>query len=304
MTASVPRNELSNWGRWGADDQRGAVNFITPEVLLAAAGLIREGRVISLALPLQRDRLPSSPLRPLMQHFMTIDGGDFAAGVRVGGDYQCADDWLSMPSQCGTHLDGLAHVWYDNTLYNGHSANRVRSYGATRCGIENVGPIVTRGVLLDVAGFLGVEHLSGDHVITPAELEASARTQGVTLRAGDCVLIRTGWYPLFETDRDTYFASNPGLGLEAARWLAAQQVCAVGADNMAIEATVGAHGFEQGNRDSRVHKLLLRDCGTYLIELLDLEALAASGRHEFLFVAAPLPIVGGVGSPLNPLAIL
>lgn len=302
--ASTQRASSGNWQRWGEKDERGAANFIDDEQRVAAARLVRTGRVYSLALPLRGDTLPSSPLRGRMQHFMTIDGGDFAAGVRLKGDYQCADDWLSMPSQVGTHIDGLAHVWYDDRLYNGHAASSVRSYGATRCGIENLEHLVTRGILLDVAALLGVEHLPAEHVITPEELERAAKRAGVELRPGDVVLIRTGWYRVFASDRERYDAAQPGIGLAAARWLASREVAAVGADNLAIEATVGADGFENGDTSSAVHKLLLRDHGIYLIELLDLERLAADRVSEFLFVVAPLPIVGGVGSPLNPLAIV
>src|SRR5678816_307982 len=111
--ASTHRATVGNWHRWGADDESGAANFVDAEARVAAARLVRSGRVYSLALPLSGDKLPSSPLRGRMQHFMTLDGGDFAAGVHLKGDYQCADDWLSMPSQVGTHVDGLAHVWYD-----------------------------------------------------------------------------------------------------------------------------------------------------------------------------------------------
>ena len=295
---------VGNWQRWGDDDERGAANFVTEDQRVAAARLVRTGRVYSLAIPLRREKLPTSPLRAQMQHFMTIDGGDFAAGVHLKGDYQCADDWLSMPSQCGTHVDGLAHVWYGDRLYNGHPASTVRSYGAGRCGIENLGHLVTRGVLLDVAALHGVEHLPAEHVITPADLERASTRAGTELRRGDVALIRTGWYRVFATDRARYDAAQPGIGLDAARWLASREVSAVGADNLAIEATVGIYGFENGDPDSAVHKLLLRDHGTYLIELLDLEGIAADGVTEFLFVIAPLPIVGGVGSPLNPLAIV
>ena len=293
-----------NWGRWGPHDELGAANFITPELRLAAARLVRRGAVYSLAIPLKAGAIPGSPLRAPMLHHMTIDGGDFAAGARLPGGNQCADDYIAMPSQTGTHVDGLAHVWYDDELYNGHSASRIRSYGATRCGIENVGSLVTRGVLLDIAGHLGVEHLPADHVVSSGELAACAKAEGVEVATGDCVLVRTGWYRVFATDRDRYYAANPGVGAEGARWLAERSVAVVGADNLAFEPTVGANGFEGGDLTSAVHRMLIRDYGMYIIELLDLEALAVDRVHEFMFCAAPLPIVGGIGSPMNPLAIV
>ena len=292
-----------NWGRWGPDDERGAANLITAKARLAAARLVVRGEVYSLAIPLKSGAMPGSPMRAQMIHHMTLDGGDFAAGVRLPGGNQAADDYIAMPSQTGTHLDGLAHVWYDDELYNGHSASRVRSYGATRCGIENVGPIVTRGVLLDIARQHGVEHLPSDHAISSVDLDRCAKAQGTEVGTGDAVLVRTGWYTMFAKDRDRYYAASPGVGAEGARWLADRSVAVVGADNLAFEPTVGANGFEGGELASTVHRLLIRDYGTYIIELLDLERLAADRVYEFMFSAAPLPIVGGVGSPLNPLAI-
>ena len=298
------REQSGNWGRWGPEDERGAANFITAQKRLAAARLVRRGDVYSLAIPLKTGTMPGSPLRAPMLHHMTIDGGDFAAGVHLPGGNQCADDYIAMPSQTGTHLDGLAHVWYDDELYNGHSGSRVRSYGATRCGIENVGSLVTRGVLLDIAGHLGVEHLPADHAVSSAELAQCAKAQGTEVGTGDAVLVRTGWYRVFLADTERYYLSSPGVGAEGARWLAGRSVAVVGADNLAFEPTVGVNGYEGGELTSAVHRLLIRDYGTYIIELLDLEALAASGVHEFMFCAAPLPIVGGIGSPLNPLAIV
>jgi kynurenine formamidase len=298
------RAARGNWGRWGTEDERGAANFITAEQRVAAARLVRRGQVYSLAIPLKTGAIPGSPLRAPMLHHMTIDGGDFAAGVRLPGDNQCADDYIAMPTQTGTHMDGLAHVWYDDELYNGHPASRVRSYGATRCGIENVGSVVTRGVLLDVARHHGVDHLAADHAIGADELAACAKAQEVEVGVGDAVLVRTGWYTVFEADRERYYAASPGVGAAGARWLAGRSVAIVGADNLAFEPTVGVHGFEGGDLTSPVHRLLIRDHGTHIIELLDLEQLAADRVHEFLFCAAPLPIVGGIGSPLNPLAIV
>jgi kynurenine formamidase len=298
------RTSPGNWGRWGPDDERGAANFITAKRRLAAARLVVRGEVYSLAIPLKPGAMPGSPMRAQMVHHMTLDGGDFAAGVRLPGGNQVADDYIAMPSQTGTHLDGLAHVWYDDELYNGHSATRVRSYGATRCGIENVGSLVTRGVLLDVAGLYGVEHLAADHVVGPRDLERCAKAQGTEVGTADAVLVRTGWYTVFARDRDRYYAANPGVGAEGARWLAERSVAVVGADNLAFEPTVGPNGFEGGDLTSTVHRMLIRDYGTYILELLDLESLAADRVHEFMFCAAPLPIVGGVGSPLNPLAIV
>lgn len=147
-------------------------------------------------------------------------------------------------------------------------------------------------------------HLADTHTISPQELISCADAAGVSVRRGDVVLIRTGWRTVFNSDPQRYVSSAPGIGIEAARWLAEQQVAAVGSDNMAVEVQTAHDRFEDGSAAPECHKLLIRDRGTYLIELLNLEELATHAAAEFLFVAAPLKILGGSGSPLNPLAIL
>lgn len=305
--AGPPRNTrqdgIGNWGRWGEEDERGAANLLTRGGVLAAARLVRSGNVYPLGLPIQREGMPVHPIRTPPQHFMAVDGGDYAAGLRLKGDYEAADDYLFTACHAGTHIDALAHSWYDGLLYNGHSGDRVRSYGATRCGIENVPSLVARGVLLDIAALHRVDHLDQGHVVTPDDLEGAAAAQGVEVGAGDAVLVRTGWLRVFAEDRDAFFAGSPGLGLEAGRWLARRDVVAVGADNMALEVETGTELYEGGDPTPEVHKLLIRDCGIYILELLDLEDLAEDGASEFLFVVAPLRIRGGVGSPVNPIAV-
>ncbi|EHB59224.1 cyclase family protein [Mycolicibacterium rhodesiae JS60] len=295
----------SNWGRWGDDDERGAANFATPEVLLSALASVRRGIVVALSDEIRKDRVPVAPARTPATHLMSLDGGDFAAGYHIhDSSHGVADDYLFMACQGTTHVDALGHLWYDESLYNGFAATTVRSYGATRLGIENLGHLVTRGVFLDIAGHLGVTHLADTHTISPEELISCADAAGVTVRTGDVVLIRTGWRTVFDSDPHRYASTAPGIGIEAARWLAEQQVAAVGSDNLAVEVQTAHDRFEGGSVAPECHKLLIRDCGTYLIELLNLEDLASHKTAEFLFVAAPLKILGGSGSPLNPLAIL
>ena len=296
---------LSNWGRWGEDDERGAANFASPEVLLTALTTVRRGIVVPLADEIRRDRVPVAPARSPATHIMSLDGGDFAAGYRIhDSTHGVADDYLFMACQGTTHVDALGHLWYDELLYNNFPATTVRSYGATRLGIENLGHLVTRGVFLDVAKHLGVGHLADTHAISANELRSCAEAAGVTVRAGDAVLIRTGWRTVFDSDPARYAQTSPGIGIEAARWLARENVAAVGSDNLAVEVQTAHDRFEDGGVAPECHKLLIRDCGVYLIELLNLEELATHGVAEFLFVAAPLKILGGSGSPLNPLAIL
>jgi kynurenine formamidase len=288
-----------NWGRWGAADERGAANFATPERIAAAAALVKRGKVYSLALPLQAKGLPVSPERGAPVHLMSIDAGDFAAGFEIEGGFCTADDYIAMHTQTGTHLDGLGHVWYGQHLYNGYPAQSLRSSGATRLGIEKLGYLAGRGVLLDVAGHRGVEHLRGGEVITPSDLEGCAEAQGTQVGEGDILLIRTGWLATYRDEQPAEFwRANPGIGIAAGEWIGERGVAAVAMDNFAVEV----HPSETG-KIGPVHMRLIRDFGCHLLELVVLEELARDRVHEFFFVAAPLPISGGTGSPVNPLAI-
>lgn len=301
MTTARPVGP-NNWGRWGQADERGALNLLGPDVVTGAAGCVRRGEVISLAMPLARNHPIAGERLPVL-HLMSLDGGDYAAGVHLKDGFQAADDYVVMATQGTTHVDALSHAWYDDTLYNGHDANRVRSYGATRCGIEKTEWIVGRGVLLDVAKHLQVDRVPDDLYIESDLLQACANAQGVEVRTADIVIIRTGWMTMYYEDPARYEANQPGIGLDAARWLLSKDISAVGADNTAVEAKI-AGGFAEGAKAPIVHKLFIRDNGIHMIELMDLERLSRTGVSEFLFVAAPLRLVGGVASPLNPLAIL
>jgi kynurenine formamidase len=297
---SAPRP--GNWGRWGDDDQRGALNHLSEVTTLAAARLVRRGKVYPLGLEISSRRSYALPQRATTQHFMTLDGGDYAAGVRMRGGAQYAEDQVLLPTHASSHIDALSHFWAEGRLYNDHPADRVRSYGATRCGIEHVGAIVTRGVLLDVAGAHGAEHLPPGHVVTHAELEACAARHDVEIGAGDCILLHTGWQQILDRDPDTYHASSPGIGMAAARWLAERDVCAVASDTIVVEVRHDGR-YDGGAEAPVVHPFLLRDHGIYLLELLRLDELAADGVGPCMFVAAPLRLVGGTASPVNPIAL-
>jgi kynurenine formamidase len=297
-----------NWGRWGAEDEQGALNLLTPEVVVAGARTVREGRVVSLAMPIRGSTSSAAPTtvphlrgRPLPQHFMSVDGGDYAAGARpIGAGISVADDALIVSHHgTTTHLDALAHMWTGDRLYNGHPANRVRSYGATRCGIEKAPPIVARGVLYDVARLHGVPHLPVGARIGPDELAAC----GTEPRAGDVAVIRTGWPVVFERSPEEYWSGQPGLSYAGGRWLAERDVTLVASDNAAISG-LNASGGTDESLDEDLHLLFLWRHGIHLAEMLWLEELSGAGRTEFLFVAAPLRIEGGTGSAINPLAVL
>lgn len=286
------------WQRWGTDDERGALNNIGPAEVQNATALVRSGRVLSLAQTLS-PRTPLPPHRAPLQHFMARDGGDYAAGARRPGGFQFADDTVVLPLHIGTHIDALCHAWYDDTLYNGFPGNGTRSTsGATRCGIDKMGPLVGRGVLLDVAGGAG-NPLRNGAAIGPRDLEQAAQQARVTVGRGDIVLIRTGWAEHQGRAGNVAFDGEPGLDLDAALWLAERDIAALGADNFAVEVIPFAPGTV-----FPVHQRLIRDFAVPLIEGLLLHELATTGCQEFLFIASPLPVAGGTGSPINPIAII
>lgn len=281
----------SNWGRWGSDDERGAANLVTNEVVARAAARVRQGRTYSLGLEIRRDAPLGGPRSP-MQHFMAVDGGDFAALGRPG--WGTADDYIVMATGGTTHIDGLCHMWYDGHLYNGFPYTEVRSSGASRCGIENLGGLVTTGHLFDFVGRPTRE----PNRIGVEDVRAYAAEYGIEVEAGDAVLFRTGWIEaaLRRQERGIEF---PAVTPELASWIAERDVSVVGADNIAVEATPRP---DQGSMP--FHDVVLRDLGVYILELLDLSGPAADGVRSGMFVIAPLRIHRGVNSPLNPLLVV
>lgn len=301
---------LSNWGRWGAEDEIGTANFVTPDVVVAAARLVKKGQVLSLAIPLN-PRTPTDPSRPPMQHFVR------SARLRVadhgwGGDAEFADDWISMSPQTGTQWDGLCHAFRGGKIYNGYDAGQAINphVGARRCSIDRLAThFVTRGVLLDIPRWKGREegYLPGGTVVTADDLGGAARAQGVEVRRGDALMIRTGWVPFWYAatprERESYYDVSPGLGRSAAGWLHEREAACVGVDNVAVEVKPA----EDGRSMLPLHPVLIRDLGLTIGELFWFEELAAVCAEErawdFLFVGQPLRLTGGLGSPINPLAI-
>lgn len=295
--------ELSNWGRWGPNDQLGTLNFVGPAQIVAAAAEVRTGTTFQLSIPVGQDGPQSGMggrINPV--HLMSMQPRDWENPHGV----QISDDWIIMPLQSGTQWDALAHVAYDGQMYNGYSTDEVGTrFGARRLAVDAMtDKLVGRGVLLDVARLRGRTWLDGGTPITPQDLEDAERAQGVQVGAGDFLLVRTGWRArLLAEGGDGWMASEPGLDLDCARWLHDRCVAAVGSDNWAIEV------MPSPVRGAMVplHCVLIRDMGMPLAEILDLDALAedcaADGRWSFLFVAPPLHISNAVGSPVTPIAI-
>jgi kynurenine formamidase len=294
---------VNNWGRWGPDDQRGTLNFITPDLVRRAAGLVRDGRSFSLAIPLSEDgpQLGFVRGRTNPEHRMIAVHelhGDDVDGVRF------SDDAVSMGLQAATHWDGLAHVSYAGRMWNGVDPTRVDEAGAQRLSVDQVGPLVSRGVLLDVARAAGVERLDGGLALTPEHLEAAERLAGVTVGTGDIVLLRTGQMQLLNAgDKWGYAISTAGPSMQTVEWFHAREVAAVATDNLSFEV----YPCEIEALQLPVHMLHIVEMGLTQGQNFDLEALAADcaddGRYEFLLVAAPEPFVAACGGPVVPVAV-
>jgi kynurenine formamidase len=279
--------DLSNWDRWGATDERGAANLLTEEVVLAACSAATLGRVYNLGIELKQGA-PVAGRRISPVHLMSSDGGDYAALER--DDWGTADDYLFLASGGTTHVDALSHVWAGGALYNGFSFREVRSSGAARCGIEKVGGLVTRALVLDFTT------RPADNPIRARDIDAYLVERGLEARPGDALLFRTGWMEaaLAGEPLDGRF---PVVDPDAAEWIADQDIAIVGADNPAVEAT-GTRGTLPP-----LHRTLIRDLGVYIVEMLDLREPARDGVDSGLLVVAPLLISRGVNSPVNPLLI-
>ncbi len=304
---------LKNWGRWGAADEIGTLNFTRPEDIVAAARLVRKGKVMSLALAYdtggpqggKSNYPPLGRFNPI--HVMTRTGTDAYSGVLDHRKIRAADDILILPLQCGTQWDGLGHIFYGDHMWNGYDCRTVTSAGAQKCGIEQTRErMVGRGVLLDIARLQGVTHLADGFAVTTAMLEEAERRFGVEVRRGDFLLVRTGQMEakLAARNWDGYSGGDaPGLAFETLDWLQAREVAAIATDTWGVEVRPN----ESDEATQPWHWIAIPMMGLSLGEIFYLAELARDcaedGRYEFMFVAPALPITGAVGSPVNPLAI-
>ncbi|OLB61121.1 MAG: cyclase, partial [Acidobacteria bacterium 13_2_20CM_2_66_4] len=221
-----------NWGRWGPDDERGTLNYITPEAIVEAARLVRRGAVFSLAIPFDaKGPQIDQPRRFNPIHRMMITGPDCTTGaIRFPGGVGFSDDMVIMPLQCATQWDALSHCFEDGRMYNGYDANEVSSRGAKRNGIDKVASgVAARGVLLDMPRAKGVKWLEPGYAISADDLDAAVAAQRVTIRSGDALLVRTGHMTLCK-DRGgwgSYAGGDaPGLSFHTADWIYQHQIAA------------------------------------------------------------------------------
>ncbi len=292
---------VSNWGRWGRDDERGALHHLTPNRVIEAASLVREGLTVGLSLPLSTSVAPDCP-QPA-EHTMTMvpDAGIGSGPLRFAKDYIGVD----YHGDGHSHIDALCHVAYRGRLYNAMPADAVTAHGASVQAIDLLRDgLVGRGVLLDVPRLRGVPWLEPGEDVMPEELEAAEAGQGVVVREGDILLVRTGQARrLIEHGPWQTSEAKAGLHPAAVRFLAERRVAALGSDGNSDTAPSRTDGVA-----FPVHVLAINAMGVHLLDYLSFERLLPrcreAGRWSFLFVAAPLRIAGGTGSPVNPIAVL
>jgi kynurenine formamidase len=280
--------------KWGAGDTRGSANHVKPASILAALQLAKTGEVIEL----------SQELVSTMPVFGTrrFDLHTKRTVINPGRNKRGSNEELVITElgHVGTQFDGFPHQTVGDQLYNCVPYDSIATRtGFTKMGVEAVGSLIARGVLIDVAALKGVPRLADQYEITPKDLQDALARQKLTLKPGDAVLVHTGWGTLWNVDNARYVKTCPGLGLAAAQWLASQDPLLVGSDNWSVE--VGPN--PDPDLSLPVHQFMLAISGIHLLENTKLEVLAARGVHEFTFVVQPLKIKGGTGSTVAPIAI-
>lgn len=296
LACSSALGQTDRWypSRWGADDQRGAANRLTPAKVLEAKNVITKGAVYQLG-HVYENGMPMYGTR----HYSLRIPQAFKMPGKNEAVYH--DELISGElGQIGTQFDGLGHLGMGDLFYNGNRRSEfAQAEGLTKLGIENVGAIVTRGVLIDVAKFKGVDQLPPRYEITPADLKGALQRENVQIHSGDMVIIHTGWGSLWMKDNAKFGDSEPGIGVAAGQMLVDAEVVVVGADTWGVEVMPNP----DSSLSAPVHQLFLARNGIYLHENLITADLARDSVYEFVYMFAPLRLKGATGSPGNPIAI-
>ncbi len=307
-----------NWGRWGEADKRGMLNAIGDDMIVKAAGLVKRGKVYALGEELHAD-VPRviTPARVGIQIIQERDGYDRVAAKSGDFDakrYQGAASFTFMHNHTGSHLDTFAHIYRENALYNNMPAPKPD--GTTHGDAASVKSMVGRGVLLDVARYKRTDPLPGDYWITLEDLQNTAKAQNVEIRKGDILLVRTGWRKTWDEPdaagrldaaHTRWHSPQPGVGPDSLKFFNDMDIVAIGSDTAAVE-----WGFPVNPKYTRkafgflalpLHTDFIWNRGAYIMEILNLDELATDQAYEFLFVLGPLLLRGGIGVPINPIAI-
>jgi kynurenine formamidase len=280
--------------KWGAGDQRGAGNHMKPETVLRATRIIRTGEVFELGWVLH----PSMPFSTGRRFELETKRTNMNAGSNRRGSNE--EIVFSEIGQVGTQFDGFSHQTIGDSLYNCFKQDDISTRnGFTKLGVEHVGALMTRGVLIDVAALKGVEMLPDTYPITVDDLQRALQRQKLTLMPGDAVIINTGWGRLWDKDGARYLKTNPGLTTAAAEWLVKQDPMLIGTDN----GPVGVTPDPDPKLSNPVHQITLVINGIHLLENLKLDELAGKQVYEFALIVQPLKIRGGTGSTVAPIAV-
>ena len=287
--------EISNWGRWGEEDELGTLNLITAEKRIAAAALVRDGTSVSLSLFANKE-----------QSMLNANPFEHALAVSTFGGHEVAGDSYAVQYHgfAHSHMDGLPHFAHKGQMYNGFSVDELQAQGSNRLGIHNAHEgVFSRGILVDMPWLRGVDYLEPGTAITAEDLEAWEARTGITVSSGDVLLIRTGrWERVRQLGEWAFVGNAAGSHASVAKWLKERDVAVLGSDGVSDVMPSGVEGLV-----NPLHELVLVGLGMPLLDNLDLDALAAAAieknRWEFLFVGSPLRVEGGTGSPMNPLAL-
>jgi kynurenine formamidase len=294
QTWQMPPDSQRCPSKWGAGDQRGSGNMMKPETVLRAARLIRTGEVFELGAVLSPDPREAFINAGRVFNIYTKPSPPIPNARQVNEELV-----VTELGQIGTQFDAFAHQMWGDSFYNCFKLGDIGTRtGFKKLGVEHVGGLVTRGVLIDVAGSKGVDVLPTSYNITPEDLQQALAKANQRLQPGDAVLIRTGWSKLMGKENERYGTLNPGIGIAAGQWLLAQEPMMIAADNCCVEVRPS-----ERPHSLPIHAMMLIQHGVYLLENLELEALAAARAYEFAFIVQPLKIKGATGSAIAPIAI-
>lgn len=300
LTMSFAAAAQTSWypSKWGPNDEIGAANYLTPAIAVQAARLVKTGKVYSLGITVSTTT-PAYPPRTCSIYI--VQPGQTGSAEGLGPTRTTYnDDILNCWNGIGTQLDGLGHIGVGDRYYNGLKWGEFADIaGLKKLGQEKIPPMVTRGVLLDMAAYLGVDVVKEGTAFNRAEIDGAAKKQGVEIRQGDVVIFHTGWLSLIDKDPKRFGSVEPGIGREGARYLVSKGVVAVGADTWGLEAIP----FEKDAGVFEVHQILLPMNGTYILENINTAELAKDKAYEFMFVLGQNKYQGAVQSMINPIAI-
>ena len=289
----------TNWytSPYGKGDEIGAANLMTPELVLQSVKLVKKGKTLPLAVPVDK-HLPAFRHRSF--NLYNIQPGEQGGKTLGPNKFSFNDELVNAWTGVGTQLNGIGHIGIDNVYYNGNKATDfVTVEGVKKLGVEKVPPMVTRAIVLDMTAYYGKDIVPGGTEFTVADIQAVLKKEGLSLKKGDVVLFNTGWLELIGKDNNQFLETEPGIGMEAAQWLADQGIIAFGGDTWASEV----YPNPKSKEEFPINQFMLAKRGIYNLELIDTRPLVKEKVWEFLFVLGQPLYVGSTQVNVNPVAI-